>query len=49
MTIDYNMYISGIIQKGHKVGGVRVQKGSETHEIFAPMIISRNQIINIFC
>ena len=37
-----------IIQKGHKVGGVRVVKGSETHEIMAPMIISRNNIILFF-
>jgi len=40
--------VTGIIQKGHKVGGVRVQKGSETHEIFAPMIISSAGIYNTF-
>jgi len=40
--------VTGIIQKGHKVGGVRVVKGSETHEIMAPMIISSAGIYNTF-
>jgi len=40
--------VTGIIQKGRKVGGVRVAKGSETHEILAPMIISTAGIYNTF-
>eukprot|EP00088_Acartia_fossae_P016828 TRINITY_DN1947_c1_g1_i1.p1 TRINITY_DN1947_c1_g1~~TRINITY_DN1947_c1_g1_i1.p1 ORF type:complete len:627 (+),score=164.25 TRINITY_DN1947_c1_g1_i1:50-1930(+) len=40
--------VTGIIQKGHKVGGVRVVKGSETHDILAPMVISSAGVYNTF-
>jgi len=40
--------VTGIIQKGDKVCGVRVSKGSDTTEIIAPIIISSAGVYNTF-
>ena len=39
--------VVNIVEKQGKVCGVRVRKGTETHDIFAPMIISSAGIIII--
>merc|ERR1719186_912577 len=40
--------VTDIIAKGGKAGGVKVIKGKETYEIFAPMVISSAGLYNTF-